>query len=122
MKLNALISTLTSVCLGLVMVIGLTFLPAGAASAGNVVQGSPCLANNISEAKGGNYIGEWQIANLSGYGAPLTKICVRGEVDGYNVADFDEGDFCYVKWADGPSFLGRLFYDHEYKAYGCTSN
>ncbi len=122
MKFRAFTSVIVSSCLCLVMVLGFLFMSANAASAANVANGSPCLANNISESKGGNYIGEWQIANLSGYGEPLTKVCVRGEVEGYNVADFSEGDFCYVKWADGPSFLGRLFYNSEYKAYGCTSN
>ena len=122
MKFRNLISSITAICFSLVLVLGIVFIPAEAASATNVTNGSPCLANNISESKGGNYIGQWQIANLSGYGAPLTKVCKRGEVEGYNVADFDEGDYCYVKWADGPSFLGTLFYNGEYKAYGCTSN
>ena len=122
MKLKSFISAVASIVLCLAVVLGLSFGPAAAASAENVAQGSPCLANNISAAKGGNYIGEWQIANLAGYGQPLTKVCVRGEVDGYNVADFDQGAPCYVKWADGPSFLGRLFYNDEYEVYGCTSN
>ena len=122
MKFKNLISSITAICFSLVLVLGVVFIPAEAASATNVTNGSPCLANNISESKGGNYIGQWQIANLAGYGAPLTKVCQRGEVAGYNVADFDEGDSCYVKWADGPSFLGTLFYNGEYKAYGCTSN
>jgi len=97
-------------------------LGANAAFAANVTNGSPCLANNIAAGKGGNYIGEWQIANLSGYGQPLTKVCHLGDVEGYNVAFFTEGKPCYVKWADGPSFLGRLFYNKEYKVYGCKSN
>ena len=122
MKFKSLISAISSIVLCLVMVLGLSFVPASAASAANVTQGSPCLANNISAQKGGNYIGEWQVANISGYGAPLTKVCQRGEVEGYNVADFKKGDPCYVKWADGPSFLGRLFYNDEYNVYGCKSN
>lgn len=119
MKFKSFISAIASIALCLVMVFGFSV---ATASAANVTQGSPCLANNIADSKGGNYIGEWKIANLAGYGQPLTKVCVRGEVKGYNVADFEEGAPCYVKWADGPSFLGSLFYDGEYKAYGCTSN
>jgi|GEM_PF-5699227 len=122
MKLKSLFSVITSICLSFVIVLGFSFMVTDAAAAANVTNGSPCLANNISESKGGNYIGEWQIANLAGYGQPLTKVCQRGEVEGYNVADFKEGDYCYVKWADGPSFLGSLFYVSEYKAYGCKSN
>ena len=119
MKIKSFISVIASIALCLVMVLGFSVTEASAA---NVTQGSPCLANNISSSKGGNYIGEWQIANLAGYGQPLTKVCQRGEVKGYNVADFEQNDSCYVKWADGPSFLGRLFYNEEYNAYGCTSN
>ena len=122
MKLKTLVSSFTAICFSLIFVLGVVFFPADAAVAANVTNGSPCLANNISADKGGNYIGQWQIANLSGYGAPLTKVCKRGEVEGYNVADFDEGDSCYVKWSNGSSFLGSLFYNGEYKAYGCTSN
>ena len=69
-----------------------------AVSVDNVTQGSSCLATNISEDKVGNYIGEWQIANVGGCGQPLTKVCLHGKLKGdYNLANFELGLPCYIK-------------------------
>ncbi|NEO80144.1 hypothetical protein [Moorena sp. SIO4G3] len=107
-------------CLGVVLAVSMVLLPVNAASADNIENGQSCFGQ-VRDSKGGDYIGEWQIGNIAGCGEPLTKICQRGEVEGYNRAPAEEGDCCYAKWATGESFIGSVFYDPTYKMYGCES-
>jgi len=107
--------------LAVVMSFGLFFGSADSASASPVSSGSICLGTNVALEKGGNYIGMWVIGDFAGEGQPETKVCERQPVTAQTIADFSENKPCYVKWAAGPSFIGRLFFDQNIRVYGCRS-
>ncbi|MGD1704332.1 hypothetical protein [Dapis sp. BLCC M229] len=108
MKLKSLLSTIITACLTISFLF--TFNSDIALAAGTIHNGDKCFSND--------YEGEWVIGDIPGYGAPETKICIRGKAEkSCESFSVSKGDYCYEKSEDNKSYLSNVI--EKDGIYGC---